>query len=90
MSIWIVFDQNLAVIIEPNYYNINKLSNTEQFQLEMSVILAIDSRERYRDNAFYGIRLLRGDVSAAEQGTFSIELINGLSWCTVIKSKRLP
>jgi hypothetical protein len=48
-------------------------------------ILAIDSRSRYLDNGLQlkdAKRLCIGSV----HGTFSIQLINALSWCTVIKA----
>jgi hypothetical protein len=48
-------------------------------------ILAIDSHKRYLDNGFQRKgtkRLCIGSV----HGSFSIELINVLSWCTVIKA----
>ena len=59
-----------------------KLAN---FHLWPTEILAIDSHSRYLDNGSQlkdAKRLCIGSV----HGTFSIELINVLSWCTVIKA----
>ena len=49
------------------------------------MIFAIDSHRRYQDNVFQENDTKRICIGSV-QGSFSIELINVLSWCTVIKA----
>ena len=47
------------------------------------MIFAIDSHRRYQDNVFQENDTKRICIGSV-QGSFSIELIKALSWCTVI------